>query len=262
MPPIKLTAWPFSFIQVHKCGPLLNYLLTSTSLHCVLWAEDKIWTSVQHNNTELTHVQGASPEKPYSMALDYGGNIEQLEAVIDSSEHCEQEVAYYCRRSRLLNTPGKARPCPYHCAWPCRSITGWQKCSANLKYHGDGCMATRELQLPSCTKQWRERLLEEDGLVITLTPRVYSWKPSIDSYGFSSSPKGNDDDTHPAIVVIMKSVLRAMAIEDRIWAIHKKYGSETFLAEEIAYKKAPRISAHSLKNTEFCLGQKIHREQC
>ncbi|KAM8791985.1 contactin-associated protein-like 5 isoform 1-T1 [Rhynchonycteris naso] len=67
--------------------------------------EDKIWTSVQHNNTELTRVHSASPEKPYFMTLDYGGNMEQLEAVIDNSEHCEQEVAYYCRRSRLLNTP-------------------------------------------------------------------------------------------------------------------------------------------------------------
>lgn len=67
---------------------------------------------MQHNNTELTRVQGASPEKPYSMALDYGGSLGQLEAVIDSSEHCEQEVAYYCRRSRLLNTPGKAHRPP------------------------------------------------------------------------------------------------------------------------------------------------------
>lgn len=83
---------------------------------CVFWAEDKIWTSVQHNNTELTRVRGASPEKPYSMALDYGGSLEQLEAVIDNSEHCEQEVAYHCRRSRLLNTPGKAHPCSYS-AW-------------------------------------------------------------------------------------------------------------------------------------------------
>lgn len=68
---------------------------------------------MQHNNTELTRVRGASPEKPYSMALDYGGSMEQLEAVIDNSEHCEQEVAYHCRRSRLLNTPGKAYPCLY-----------------------------------------------------------------------------------------------------------------------------------------------------
>ncbi|XP_045059091.2 contactin-associated protein-like 5 isoform X1 [Desmodus rotundus] len=89
----------FFYIDPDGSGPL-----GPLQVYCNV-TEDKIWTSVQHNNTELTHVQGASPEKPYSMALDYGGNIEQLEAVIDSSEHCEQEVAYYCRRSRLLNTP-------------------------------------------------------------------------------------------------------------------------------------------------------------
>ncbi|XP_035878469.1 contactin-associated protein-like 5 [Phyllostomus discolor] len=89
----------FFYIDPDGSGPL-----GPLQVHCNV-TEDKIWTSVQHNNTKLTHVQGASPENPYFMALDYGGSIEQLEAVIDSSEYCEQEVAYYCRRSRLLNTP-------------------------------------------------------------------------------------------------------------------------------------------------------------
>nr|KAF6336339.1 contactin associated protein family member 5 [Myotis myotis] len=89
----------FFHIDPDGSGPL-----GALQVYCNV-TEDKIWTSVQHNNTELTRVQGASPEKPYSMALDYGGSLGQLEAVIDSSEHCEQEVAYYCRRSRLLNTP-------------------------------------------------------------------------------------------------------------------------------------------------------------
>lgn len=88
----------------------LSMIIFSPCLGCVFWAEDKIWTLMQHNNTELTHVQGANPEKPYSMTLDYGGSLEQLEAVIDGSEHCEQEVAYHCKRSRLLNTPGKKHP--------------------------------------------------------------------------------------------------------------------------------------------------------
>lgn len=73
----------------------------------VVCVEDKIWMTVQHNNTELTRVQGSSPENPYSMTLNYGGSMEQLEALIDGSEYCEQEVIYHCRRSRLLNTPGK-----------------------------------------------------------------------------------------------------------------------------------------------------------
>ncbi|XP_059022582.1 contactin-associated protein-like 5 isoform X2 [Mustela lutreola] len=89
----------FFYIDSDGSGPL-----GPLQVYCNI-TEDKIWTSVQHNNTELTHVRGADPEKPYTMALDYGGSMEQLEAMIDSSEHCEQEVAYHCRRSRLLNTP-------------------------------------------------------------------------------------------------------------------------------------------------------------
>ncbi|XP_073097755.1 contactin-associated protein-like 5 isoform X4 [Manis javanica] len=67
--------------------------------------EDKIWTSVQHNSTELTHVGGAHPGKPYAVALDYGGSAEQLAAVIEGSEHCEQEVAYHCRSARMHDKP-------------------------------------------------------------------------------------------------------------------------------------------------------------
>eukprot|EP00072_Mus_musculus_P072777 XP_017174540.1 PREDICTED: synaptonemal complex protein 3-like [Mus musculus] len=55
-------------------------------------------------------MEGSNPEKPYAMTLNYGGSLEQLEALIDGSEHCEQEVTYYCKRSRLLNTPGKVDP--------------------------------------------------------------------------------------------------------------------------------------------------------
>ncbi|KAI4574885.1 hypothetical protein MJG53_002825 [Ovis ammon polii x Ovis aries] len=89
----------FFYIDSDGSGPLGPF-----QVYCNI-TEDKIWTLMQHNNTELTHVQGANPEKPYSMTLDYGGSLEQLEAVIDGSEHCEQEVAYHCKRSRLLNTP-------------------------------------------------------------------------------------------------------------------------------------------------------------
>lgn len=66
--------------------------------------------TVQHNNTELTWIQSSNTEKPYVMNLNYGGSMEQLEALIDGSEHCEQEVTYYCRRSHLLKTPGKVLP--------------------------------------------------------------------------------------------------------------------------------------------------------
>ncbi|XP_042192129.1 LOW QUALITY PROTEIN: contactin-associated protein-like 5 [Callorhinchus milii] len=78
-------------------GPLLVY--------CNM-TEDKTWTVVQHNNTELTRVQGSSAGKPQLVHFSYTANMEQLRALIDSMDHCEQNVAYHCRRSRLLSTPG------------------------------------------------------------------------------------------------------------------------------------------------------------
>lgn len=76
--------------------------------------EDKIWTAVQHNNTGLTRVQGADPEKPYTMTFNYNSSAEQLEAMINSAEYCEQEAAYHCKKSRLLNTPSKSHnPKPF-----------------------------------------------------------------------------------------------------------------------------------------------------
>ncbi|XP_058520148.1 contactin-associated protein-like 5 [Ochotona princeps] len=87
----------FFYIDSDGSGPL-----APLQVYCNI-TEDKIWTTVQHN-AELTHVRGSSPEKSYTLTLDYGGSMEQLVALIDSSEHCEQEVAYHCRRSHLVNT--------------------------------------------------------------------------------------------------------------------------------------------------------------
>nr|XP_056717364.1 contactin-associated protein-like 5 [Euleptes europaea] len=67
--------------------------------------EDKIWTVIQHNNTGLTQVHGADAGKPYTLNFNYNSSMEQLEAMINSAEYCEQEAAYHCKKSRLLNTP-------------------------------------------------------------------------------------------------------------------------------------------------------------
>ncbi|XP_058520159.1 contactin-associated protein-like 5 [Ochotona princeps] len=88
----------FFYIDSDGSGPL-----APLRVYCNI-TEDKIWTTVQHNNAELTRVQSSSHEKSYTTTLDYDGSMEQLEALIDSSEHCEQEMAYHCRRSHLTNT--------------------------------------------------------------------------------------------------------------------------------------------------------------
>nr|XP_021512328.1 contactin-associated protein-like 5 [Meriones unguiculatus] len=123
----------FFYVDSDGSGPL-----GPLQVYCNI-TEDKIWTTVQHNNTELTRVQGSNPEKPYAMTLNYGGSMEQLEALIDGSEHCEQEVAYHCRRSRLLNTPDGApfswwvgRANERHPYWG-GSVPGVQQCGCGLE---------------------------------------------------------------------------------------------------------------------------------
>lgn len=68
--------------------------------------EDKVWTVVQHNSTDLVRVQGSSPDKPFKANFDYGASSEQLKAIVSQSEYCQQSVSYKCKRSRLFNTWG------------------------------------------------------------------------------------------------------------------------------------------------------------
>eukprot|EP00073_Rattus_norvegicus_P052063 XP_017454447.1 PREDICTED: contactin-associated protein like 5-2 isoform X2 [Rattus norvegicus] len=92
----------FFYVDSDGSGPL-----GPLQVYCNV-TEDKIWMTVQHTITELTQVQGSNSEKPYAMTLNYGGSMEQLEALIDGSEHCEQEVTYRCRRAHLFNTQDEA----------------------------------------------------------------------------------------------------------------------------------------------------------
>ncbi|XP_052056981.1 contactin-associated protein like 5-2 isoform X2 [Apodemus sylvaticus] len=123
----------FFYVDSDGSGPL-----GPLQVYCNV-TEDKVWMTVQHNNTELAWVQSSNPEKPYAMALNYGGSLEQLKALIDSSEHCEQEVTYYCRRSHMLNTPDGApftwwigRSNERHPYWG-DSVPGAQQCRCGLE---------------------------------------------------------------------------------------------------------------------------------
>uniref|UniRef100_A0A3P8TLC3 Contactin associated protein like 3 n=1 Tax=Amphiprion percula TaxID=161767 RepID=A0A3P8TLC3_AMPPE len=46
----------------------------------------------------------------HNLHFDYSSREEQLSVAISQSEHCEQELSYHCRKSRLLNTPGTGSP--------------------------------------------------------------------------------------------------------------------------------------------------------
>ncbi|XP_037322053.2 contactin-associated protein-like 4 [Pungitius pungitius] len=87
------------YIDVDGSGPIGAQLM-----YCNM-TEDHTWMVIQHNNTALTGVRPAPGGGRHSAHFEYASEEEQLAAVIGQSEHCEQELSYHCRRSRLLNTP-------------------------------------------------------------------------------------------------------------------------------------------------------------
>uniref|UniRef100_A0A671PPZ8 Contactin-associated protein-like 5 n=1 Tax=Sinocyclocheilus anshuiensis TaxID=1608454 RepID=A0A671PPZ8_9TELE len=64
---------------------------------------NKMWTEVRHNSSIAVRVRGSTLQKPYVGWFNYSASSEQLKALVSLSEHCEQKIAYHCRRSRLFN---------------------------------------------------------------------------------------------------------------------------------------------------------------
>uniref|UniRef100_A0A669CD98 Contactin-associated protein-like 4 n=1 Tax=Oreochromis niloticus TaxID=8128 RepID=A0A669CD98_ORENI len=87
------------YIDVDGSGPIKPQLV-----YCNM-TEENTWMVIQHNNTELTRLRPSPGVNQYSIHFDYSSEEEQLLAVIKQSEHCEQELSYHCKKSRLLNTP-------------------------------------------------------------------------------------------------------------------------------------------------------------
>ncbi|XP_028259769.1 contactin-associated protein-like 4 [Parambassis ranga] len=86
------------YVDVDGSGPIKPQLI-----YCNM-TEDRTWTVIQHNNTELTRVQASSEGSQHFAHFDYSSEEEQLGGIIGLSQHCEQELSYHCRKSRLLNT--------------------------------------------------------------------------------------------------------------------------------------------------------------
>ncbi|KAM3916615.1 contactin-associated protein-like 5 [Leptodactylus fuscus] len=92
----------YYYIDSDGSGPL-----GPVRVYCNI-TEEKMWTIVQHNITEVTPVLASFSGRAYSMSFNYSAGADQLEALINNAEYCEQEVAYYCKHSRLLNSPNGA----------------------------------------------------------------------------------------------------------------------------------------------------------
>nr|XP_004659657.1 contactin-associated protein-like 4 isoform X1 [Jaculus jaculus] len=86
----------FYYIDSDGSGPLEPFLL-----YCNM--TETAWAIIQHNGSDLTRVRNTHPENPYTGVFEYVASEEQLQATINRAEHCEQELAYYCKKSRLVN---------------------------------------------------------------------------------------------------------------------------------------------------------------
>ncbi|MEQ2203621.1 hypothetical protein XENOCAPTIV_001428, partial [Xenoophorus captivus] len=91
----------YFYIDVDGGGPIKPQLV-----YCNM-TEENTWMVIQHNNTELTKVRPSPGENQHLVHFDYMSEEEQLKTIIHQSEHCQQELSYHCKKSRLLNTQGR-----------------------------------------------------------------------------------------------------------------------------------------------------------
>lgn len=74
---------------------------------CFMCPEEKVWMVIGHNSSKPVSVRGSSFQKPHIMKLNYSASLQQLATLLHRAQHCQQEVAYRCRKSRLFNTWGR-----------------------------------------------------------------------------------------------------------------------------------------------------------
>ncbi|KAK3533181.1 hypothetical protein QTP70_013012 [Hemibagrus guttatus] len=66
--------------------------------------KDKLWTVVGHDHLQPVSVQGSTPRSPYVLIFNYSISPYHIRSLVASAEHCQQEVIYRCRKSRLFDT--------------------------------------------------------------------------------------------------------------------------------------------------------------
>ncbi|XP_015242103.1 PREDICTED: contactin-associated protein-like 2 isoform X2 [Cyprinodon variegatus] len=120
---------------------------------------DKVWTTVMNNLPPRIAITGSSREKRTVLQVNYSTSMDQVTAITTSAEHCEQEITYMCRMSRLLNTPDGTpytwwvgRGSEKHFYWG-GSGPGIQKCACGIDKN---CTDPKyDCNCDADAKQWR-----------------------------------------------------------------------------------------------------------
>ncbi|KAM8732065.1 contactin-associated protein-like 2a [Acanthopagrus schlegelii] len=140
-------------------------LLGPFKVNCNM-TEDKVWTTVMNNLPPRTTVTGSSRERRTVLQVNYSASMDQVTAITTSAEKCEQQIAYSCRMSRLLNTPDGTpytwwvgRGSEKHFYWG-GSLPGIQKCACGIDRN---CTDPKyDCNCDADNKQWRE----DSGLLV------------------------------------------------------------------------------------------------
>ncbi|XP_028288849.1 contactin-associated protein-like 2a [Parambassis ranga] len=128
--------------------------------------EDRVWTTVVNNLPPKTVITGSSRERRTVLQVNYSASMDQVTAITTSAEYCEQQIAYSCRMSRLLNTPDGTpytwwvgRGSEKHFYWG-GSTPGIQKCACGIDRN---CTDPKyDCNCDADSKQWRE----DSGLLV------------------------------------------------------------------------------------------------
>ncbi|XP_077381293.1 contactin-associated protein-like 4 isoform X1 [Festucalex cinctus] len=174
----------YFYIDVDGSGPIKPQLV-----YCNI-TEDNIWMEIGHNYTELTPVRPSSGEHQHIVRLHYSASEEQLVAVIGQSDHCQQEMAYHCRKSRLLNTPdgsplswwlGGAAPGGRQNYWA-GAQPGSQQCACGLQ--GDCLDPKRYCNCDADSAEWAVDsglLIHKESLPVRSLVLGDVWRPASEA---------------------------------------------------------------------------------
>lgn len=69
--------------------------------------QDTTWTSVQHDGSHLARAKGSNEENLPPVVFKYRASMDQLQAITDRADHCQQELAFHPKKSRLTRHHGE-----------------------------------------------------------------------------------------------------------------------------------------------------------
>lgn len=88
-------------IDIDGSGPLKPFPVT-----CVYVSNGHIQTILRHSNENETPVDGFEEAGSFIQDINYDADLDQIEALINRSKSCSQNIRYRCKHSKLFNSPG------------------------------------------------------------------------------------------------------------------------------------------------------------